>query len=104
MPATRNSRPGLKLTIALTAAWSLAGASWLAAAPQARASASQWSMFEDHPTLVRSGPVVREHTLQTIKGLGADTLRIEVKWAEVAPRPGAKKKPKFNASDPGAYP
>jgi hypothetical protein len=61
-------------------------------------------MFEDHPTLVRSGPVVREHTLQTIKGLGADTLRIEVKWAEVAPRPGAKKKPKFNASDPGAYP
>ena len=50
-------------------------------------------MFEDHPTLVRSGPIVREQTLNTIKGLGADTLRIEVKWAEVAPSPTARKQP-----------
>jgi hypothetical protein len=104
MPATRNRKPELRLTIVLTAAWLLVAACWLATAPQARASSSQWSMFEDHPTLVRSGPIAREQTLETIKGLGADTLRIEVKWAEVAPRPGAKKKPKFNASDPGAYP
>ena len=61
-------------------------------------------MFEDHPTLVRSGPIVREQTLNTIQALGADTLRIEVKWAEVAPKPGSKRKPKFTATDPGAYP
>ena len=76
----------------------------LIATDQARASRSQWSMFEDHPTLVRSGPIVREQTLETIKALGADTLRIEIKWAEVVPRPGARKKPKFNANDPAAYP
>jgi hypothetical protein len=76
----------------------------LFATDQARASKTQWSMFEDHPTLVRSGPVVREQTLNTIQALGADTLRVEVKWAEVVPNPGSKKKPKFNATDPGAYP
>ena len=75
----------------------------LIATDQARASRSQWSMFEDHPTLVRSGPIVREQTLETIRGLGADTLRIEIKWSEVVPRPGARKKPKFTAKDPAAY-
>jgi hypothetical protein len=76
----------------------------LAGAPEARASSSQWSMFEDHPTLVRSGPIVREQTLQTITALGADTLRVQIKWSEVAPSPSARKKPRFNATDPAAYP
>jgi hypothetical protein len=79
-------------------------ASWLLATAPAQASKSEWSMFEDHPTLVRSGPGIREQTLETIKALGADTLRVEVKWAEVAPSPGAKRKPKFTATDPAAYP
>jgi len=76
----------------------------LLSAPAAHASKTEWSMFEDHPTLVRSGPAVREQTLNTIKALGADTLRIEVKWAEVAPSPEAKRAPKFKEADPGAYP
>src|SRR5437764_520833 len=108
MPATTNRKPGFRLTTAPRAVglllWLVVLACWLAFAPQARASSSEWSIFEDHPTLVRSGPIVRQQTLDTIKALGADTLRVEVKWAEVAPRPGAKKKPKFKASDPGAYP
>lgn len=111
MPAIRPQKPALRTGLVLSAAftafaatWLLIAAGWLLAVPQARASSSQWSMFEDHPTLVRSGPIVREHTLETIRALGADTLRIEVKWAEVAPRAGSKKKPRFNATDPGAYP
>jgi len=84
--------------------WLLIAGCWLVGAAPARASKSEWSMFEDHPTLVRSGPGIREQTLETIKGLGADTIRVEVKWAEVAPSPGAKRKPKFTATDPGAYP
>jgi hypothetical protein len=94
-------RPGAAGTLGL---WLLIAGCWLVAAPPARASSSEWSMFEDHPTLVRSGPAIREQTLDTIKGLGADTLRVEVKWAEVAPSPGAKHKPSFTATDPGAYP
>ena len=68
------------------------------------ASKSQWSVFEDHTALVKSGDDVRAETLDELKNqLGVDTLRIEVKWSEVAPEPGAKTKPDFNASDPLAY-
>jgi hypothetical protein len=79
-------------------------ACFLLAAGEARASKTQWSMFEDHPRLVSSGDAVREQTLNTIKALGADTLRIDVRWAEVAPSPQAKKQPSFVATDPAAYP
>jgi hypothetical protein len=78
-------------------------AALLAASPAAAAK-SQWSMFEDHVLLVRSGDAVREQTLTEIQGLGADTLRIEVKWSEVAPSPSAKTKPSFDGTDPAAYP
>jgi Cellulase (glycosyl hydrolase family 5) len=92
------------LAFVLAAALAAVLAAFLVLTDQARASKTQWSMFEDHPTLVRSGPVVREQTLSTIQALGADTLRVEVKWAEVVPNPGSRKKPKFTATDPGAYP
>ena len=82
----------------------VAFATLLALPASALASKSQWSVFEDHTALVKSGDDVRARTLDEIKNdLGADTLRIEVKWSEVAPEPGAKTKPDFNASDPLAY-
>ena len=74
----------------------------MAAAP-ARASKSEWSLFEDHTALVQSGVKKRISTLNEIKGLGADTLRIEFKWNEIAPKPQDKTKPKFDAADPAAY-
>jgi hypothetical protein len=73
-------------------------------ASPAIASRSQWSLFEDHVYLIRSGPQVREQTLDEIRALGADTVRIEVKWSEVAPSPAAKKRPTFDARSPAAYP
>ena len=73
-------------------------------ASPAGASKSQWAMFEDHVFLVRSGPEIREQALTEIRALGADTLRIEVKWSEVAPSPASKSKPAFDATDPAAYP
>src|SRR6185503_11157206 len=75
----------------------------LPAAP-AGASRSQWSLFEDHVYLIRSGPQVREQTLDEIRALGADTVRIEIKWSEVAPSPAAKKRPTFDATSPADYP
>ena len=93
MPAAR-AAPGAGAALAVALA--LPGA--------ASASRSQWSMVEDHPYLVRSGPDVREATLNEIKALGADALRIEVKWNEVAPDPSANSQPSFDATDPGAYP
>lgn len=64
----------------------------------------QWSVFEDHSALVRTTPAARERTLRELAGLGADTLRIEAKWNELAPAPLARRRPSFDPADPGAYP
>ena len=75
----------------------------LGAAP-ASASTTMWSMFEDHNALVRTTPGKRQAMLEELKNrMGADTLRIEVKWNEIAPDPGARTKPNFEASDPAQY-
>jgi hypothetical protein len=80
MPVIRNQRSAMRRRIhAALGLGLLITGYWLLASAPAHASRSEWSMFEDHSTLVRSGPVVREQTLETIRALGADTLRIEVK-------------------------
>src|SRR5688500_17699963 len=57
----------------------------------ASASRNMWSVFEDHTALVRSTPSQRQRALEEIRlHMGADTLRIEVKWNEVAPLPAAR--------------
>jgi hypothetical protein len=76
----------------------------LAVAPAALASKTQWSIFEDHPYLVQTSPAIREQTLNEVQDLGADTIRIEVRWNEVAPAASSKKRPSFDATDPSAYP
>ena len=82
----------------------VAAAAALLIPQSAQASKSQWSVFEDHTALVKSGDVTRARVLQEIRNdLGADTVRIEVKWSEVAWDPANKTKPVFNASDPLAY-
>jgi hypothetical protein len=102
MPRARSqmSHASLRAVLTLTAMVALA----LTLPGAATASRSQWSMVEDHPYLVRSGPDVREATLTEAKALGADALRIEIKWNEVAPDPAANSQPSFDATDPGAYP
>jgi hypothetical protein len=70
----------------------------------APASKTEWSIFEDPHSLVNAGPDVRAQSLEEIKGLGADTLRIALRWGEVAPDSASKTKPTFDASDPAAYP
>jgi Cellulase (glycosyl hydrolase family 5) len=75
----------------------------LAAAP-AQASRTQWSMFEDHTALIRaSSPTARANRLREIKDLGADTIRIQVHWNEVAPQPNAKTKPRIDSANPLSY-
>jgi cellulase (glycosyl hydrolase family 5) len=90
--------PALALALAALALAALA-----ALAAPARASKAQWSMFEDHTALVKSGVSKRTSVLNEIKSLGADTLRIEFKWNEIAPQSGDKTKPNFDAANPAAY-
>jgi len=71
------------------------------AEPSARAP---WSIIEDHTPLIRSGARRRELTLREMRDIGADTLRVAVKWSEVAPSSESGRRPAFDATDPAGYP
>ena len=68
----------------------------------AHASSNQVALFQDDALLVTSGPQVREATLDELKGLGVDMIKVQLDWAAVAP--GGTRKPEgFDGSDPAAY-
>lgn len=85
----------------------LAGAALAAfALPAAPAGAAdgQVSVIQDDPLLLHQGAAVRNRTLDDMKALGADTVRVMVLWRDLAPRANAKRAPKrFRAKDPAAY-
>src|SRR5436309_9749751 len=78
----------------------------LAALPTAaRASATQESMFQDDDQLEFASAGHVTDTLDTLKALGVDRIRVSVFWKSVAPSPGKQTKPAgFDGSNPYAYP
>jgi hypothetical protein len=72
--------------------------------PPALAGTRQWSLLQDDSNLVGGGADRRERTLDDIARLGADTLRVQVRWSDVAPAPGSSRRPAFDGTDPAAYP
>ena len=70
----------------------------------ASASTSEWSSSRITPTWCARLRRFARTRSDEIKALGADTLRVEVKWNEVAPQPESRTKPSFDATDPAAYP
>jgi hypothetical protein len=56
--------------------------------------------------IIQDGRVLSDPmgTLLNMRALGATTVRVFIFWDAIAPRPKAKKKPSFNATDPNAYP
>jgi hypothetical protein len=85
----------ITLTTALIAALAVVPAT-------AGASARQFSLFQDEALITQNG-VTRGPTLDEVKGLGADMIKVQVNWDVVAP--GGKRKPKgFDGRDPSQYP
>ena len=74
------------------------------AAPAAAASTSQESMFQDDARLVYGQPAEVDETLDTLRSLGVDRIRVSVFWRLVAPSGDSQAKPAFDATDPAAYP
>jgi hypothetical protein len=70
----------------------------------AHAARMQESMFQDDNRLVYATPGDAAHTLDTLKALGVDRVRISVFWHLVAPDSKSATKPDFQAADPAAYP
>ena len=76
----------------------------LVAAP-ALASSRQEAMFQDDDRLIYpddDDTVAR--TLDELRSLGVDRVRVTVVWRAVAPGNTDDRKPAFDATDPGAYP
>jgi hypothetical protein len=73
------------------------------AAP-AGASKTQESIFQDDRQLLELGADVRNQTLDDLKGLGVDTIRVNALWVRIAPERDSESKPSFDAADPAAYP
>ncbi len=64
------------------------------------ASGRQVAIIEDDPHVL-SDPV---GTLAVFRKLGARVVRVNLMWSSVAPKASSKRRPSFNAADPGAYP
>jgi hypothetical protein len=77
----------------------------LVAPTGALASGTQESTFQDDDLLVYGTEAVQASTLDTIKALGGDRVRVTLQWRLVAPEPDAAAKPAgFDGSNPAAYP
>jgi uncharacterized protein YpuA (DUF1002 family) len=66
-------------------ACSLAVLAALALPAAAAASSTQESTFSDDDLLVRGAPATQAQTLDTMKALGADRVRVSLIWRLVAP-------------------
>src|SRR3954453_16357552 len=68
----------------------------------ASASSTQSTTFEAPGELL--DPSTRDRALQEIHDFGVDRIRVLVYWQNYVPAPKSKRKPAFDATDPGAYP
>jgi hypothetical protein len=59
---------------------------------------------QDDALMLHSPPGQVGRTARTLRNIGADRLRVTAGWSALAPRPTSRRKPRFDASDPAAYP
>jgi hypothetical protein len=63
------------------------------------------SIFQDDQSVLHSSPGAVARTLDRLRALGVDRLRLTVQWLALAPAPRSRSRPGgFDATDPAAYP
>jgi hypothetical protein len=80
-----------------------AAATLLALAPAAEASRSQWTMFDAPRELMSDHAETRESTLNEIRSLGVNWVRVILYWHSVAPNANSKRDPNMRRTDPRSY-
>ncbi|MFY9487265.1 MAG: hypothetical protein WAP35_01020 [Solirubrobacterales bacterium] len=68
------------------------------------ASTKQLSVLEDSGRVLSPIPAIREESLDEIKSLDADVVKIPVSWRSIAPNPTGRVKPSDDLTDPSSYP
>ena len=71
-------------------------------APAADAGSRQVTVMQDDALLLRHDGTTRAHTLDEMDRLGADVVKVQVYWNEIAPQ-GRRKPEGFDATDPAGY-
>jgi hypothetical protein len=88
--------------LTLTALLCAAAAASLVLPAFASASSRQVTIVQDDGRLYRGGPTVRRRALDELKALGADVVKVQVYWDEIAP--GGRRKPSgFDGANPASY-
>ena len=86
-------------TISLCA---LALAVLAAGAPPTLASSKQVTIMQDDGVLFRGSAALRDQSLNEMRALGADVIKVPIYWNEISPR--VRRKPSgFNSADPASY-
>jgi hypothetical protein len=62
------------------------------------------STFQDDHLLIYNSSAGVARTLSGLKSLGVDRIRVSVFWNLVAPAPKSRRRPRFDAGNPAAYP
>src|SRR5436305_8942739 len=83
----------------------LAAAALLCALPiRALASTTQTSSMMDDDQLIYVSQSHMVRTLTLMRSLGVDIVKASLVWQLIAPNADSTHRPKFDASDPAAYP
>ncbi|MHB8658996.1 MAG: hypothetical protein ACYC91_13760 [Solirubrobacteraceae bacterium] len=65
------------------------------------ASTTQEAMFQDDPGMLTNPSA----TLERLRILGVDRVRVAIRWMKIAPNANSHRRPRrFNAADPASYP
>jgi hypothetical protein len=70
----------------------------------APASPGVESIMQDDNNLIYTSPGHEMQTLRQMASLGVDRVKVSVVWWLIAPRPNSRRRPRFNAANPAAYP
>lgn len=70
----------------------------------ASASGSQFTLFDAPRELKSPDPQVRDATFDEIESFGVHWIRVILYWHDVAPHPDRSTEPRFDQTDPAAYP
>jgi cellulase (glycosyl hydrolase family 5) len=88
------------LATALAPALALAGCGERRATP----APSIATVVQDDAELLHRSPRRISATLDDLRDLGVDWVRVTAGWSEIAPSPRSTRRPRFDARDPRAYP
>ena len=73
-------------------------------AEEPRPAGALLTVLQDDAELLHRDEARVAGTLEALRSLGVDWVRITAGWSEIAPEPRARRKPDFDAADPDAYP